>query len=55
MTNQDFIIINRPRRWGKSLNLTMLYSFLTPFDKDNNKKLFEHLYINESEYDDFRQ
>ena len=46
MGNYKKILINRPRRWGKSLNLTMLFSFLTPINKDDNKKLFENLYIN---------
>jgi hypothetical protein len=26
-TNQTYILIARPRRWGKSLNLTMAYYF----------------------------
>ena len=48
--NDDALLITRPRRWGKTLNLNMLKTFFEPdvdengnfdFSKGNkNKKLF---------------
>ena len=38
-------LITRPRRFGKSFNLSMLRYFFSPKEKDRNKKLFENLEI----------
>ena len=39
----DIILITRPRRFGKTLNLSMLYYFLEQKPQDQN--LFEHLNV----------
>ena len=38
-------LLSRPRRFGKTLNMSMLNYFFNIEDKDNNKKLFEGLAI----------
>ena len=40
----------RPRRFGKTLNMSMLKYFFDVKDKEENKKLFENLKIYDSEY-----
>ena len=40
----------RPRRFGKTLNISMLKYFFNVKNKDENKKLFENLEISKSEY-----
>ena len=44
------ILFTRPRRFGKSLNMSMLKYFFDVKNKDENKKLFENLEISKSEY-----
>jgi len=46
------ILFTRPRRFGKSLNMSMLKYFFDVKNKDENKKLFENLEISKSEYFD---
>ena len=43
--NLDLLLILRPRKFGKSLNISMLYSFLIPVNAEINKTLFEGLKI----------
>ncbi len=44
------ILFTRPRRFGKTLNMSMLKYFFDVKDADENKKLFENLYISKSEF-----
>ena len=44
------ILFTRPRRFGKSLNMSMLKYFFDIEKKDENRRLFENLYIFKSEY-----
>ncbi|NCT57729.1 MAG: AAA family ATPase, partial [Legionella sp.] len=37
------ILITRPRRFGKTLNMSMLRYFFDRIDAADNRKLFEHL------------
>ena len=46
------ILFTRPRRFGKSLNMSMLKYFFNIENKDENRKLFENLYISKSKYFD---
>ena len=41
----EVTLLSRPRRFGKTLNMSMLNYFFNIEDKDNNKKLFEGLAI----------
>jgi len=43
-------LFTRPRRFGKTLNISMLRYFFDVKNKDENKKLFEGLNISKSEY-----
>ena len=43
-------LFTRPRRFGKTLNMSMLRYFFDVKDKEENKKLFENLKISNSEY-----
>ena len=43
-------LFTRPRRFGKTLNMSMLKYFFDVKDKEENKKLFENLKIYDSEY-----
>nr|WP_315047016.1 AAA family ATPase [uncultured Leptotrichia sp.] len=43
-------LFTRPRRFGKTLNMSMLRYFFDVKDKEENKKLFENLKIYNSEY-----
>lgn len=42
-------LLSRPRRFGKTLNMSMLNYFFNIEDKDNNKKLFEGLAISNTD------
>ena len=46
------ILFTRPRRFGKSLNMSMLKYFFNIENKNENRKLFENLDISKSEYFD---
>ena len=43
-------LFTRPRRFGKTLNMSMIKSFFDIKNKEENKKLFENLRISNSEY-----
>ena len=43
-------LFTRPRRFGKTLNMSMLKYFFDVKNKDENKNLFEGLNISKSEY-----
>ena len=43
-------LFTRPRRFGKTLNISMLKYFFDIKNKNENKKLFENLEISKSEY-----
>ena len=43
-------LFTRPRRFGKTLNMSMLKYFFDIENKNENKKLFENLKISENEY-----
>ena len=43
-------LFTRPRRFGKTLNMSMLKYFFDVKNKEENKKLFENLKIYNSEY-----
>ena len=43
-------LFTRPRRFGKTLNMSMLKYFFDIKDKEENKKLFENLKVSDSEY-----
>ena len=43
-------LFTRPRRFGKTLNMSMIKYFFDIKDKEENKKLFENLKIYNSEY-----
>jgi len=44
------ILFTRPRRFGKTLNMSMLNYFFNLKKKEENRKLFENLYISKSKY-----
>ena len=44
------ILFTRPRRFGKTLNMSMLNYFFNLKNKEENRKLFENLYISKSKY-----
>ena len=43
-------LFTRPRRFGKTLNMSIIKYFFDIENKDGNKKLFENLKISENEY-----
>ena len=43
-------LFTRPRRFGKTLNLSMLKYFFDIRNAEENRKLFDNLYISKSEY-----
>lgn len=48
--NAKVKLFTRPRRFGKTLTLSMLRYFFDIENKDKNRKLFSELYISNSEY-----
>ena len=50
MNRSKVTLFTRPRRFGKTLNMSMLKYFFDVKDKEENKKLFENLKIYNSEY-----
>lgn len=49
-TGTTRILVTRPRRFGKTLNMSMLKHFFDMRNADENRKLFENLYISKSEF-----
>src|SRR5204863_319388 len=47
----EAMLITRPRRWGKTTNMSMLKYFFSPEGDDENKSMFENLKIGK-EYPD---
>ena len=45
----EVTLLSRPRRFGKTLNMSMLNYFFNIDDKDSNKKLFEGLAISNTD------
>ena len=43
-------LFTRPRRFGKTLNMSMIKSFFDIKNKEENKKLFQNLYIENSDF-----
>ena len=43
-------LFTRPRRFGKTLNMSMLNYFFNLKNKEENRKLFENLYISKNKY-----
>ena len=50
MNRSKVTLFTRPRRFGKTLNMSMLKYFFDVKDKEENKKLFENLKVSNSEY-----
>ena len=50
MNKSKVTLFTRPRRFGKTLNMSMLRYFFDVKDKEENKKLFENLKVSNSEY-----
>ena len=50
MNRSKVTLFTRPRRFGKTLNMSMLKYFFDVKDKEENKKLFENLKVFNSEY-----
>ena len=50
MNKSKVTLFTRPRRFGKTLNMSMLKYFFDVKDKEKNKKLFENLKVSDSEY-----
>ena len=50
MNKSKVTLFTRPRRFGKTLNMSMIKYFFDVKDKEENKKLFENLKIYDSEY-----
>ena len=48
--NVGTVLFSRPRRFGKSLFMSMLDNFFNIDKKEENKNLFDGLYISKSEY-----
>ena len=46
----EVTLFTRPRRFGKTLNMSMLKYFFDIENKEENKKLFSNLYIEKSKY-----
>ena len=44
------LLFTRPRRFGKTLNMSMLKYFFDIKNKEENKKLFQNLYIEKSDF-----
>ena len=43
-------LLNRPRRFGKTINMTTLKYFFDIKNAEENRKLFNNLYIEKSKY-----
>ena len=50
MNKSKVTLFTRPRRFGKTLNMSMLKYFFDVKNKEENKKLFENLKVFDSEY-----
>ena len=50
MNRSKVTLFTRPRRFGKTLNMSMIKYFFDVKDKEENKKLFENLKVSNSEY-----
>jgi len=50
MNKSKVTLFTRPRRFGKTLNMSMLKYFFDVKDKEENKKFFENLKVSDSEY-----
>ena len=50
MNKSKVTLFTRPRRFGKTLNMSMFKYFFDVKDKEENKKLFENLKVSNSEY-----
>ena len=50
MNKSKVTLFTRPRRFGKTLNMSMIKYFFDVKNKEENKKLFENLKIYNSEY-----
>lgn len=50
MNKSKVTLFTRPRRFGKTLNMSMLKYFFDIKNKEENKKLFENLKVSDSEY-----
>ena len=48
----EVTLFTRPRRFGKTLNMSMLNYFLNLKNRKENRNLFEKLYISKSKYMD---
>ena len=48
MGHDKVYLLPRPRRFGKTLNLDMLYCFFDAIEAENNKPLFDNLLITKS-------
>ena len=48
--NSEVKLFTRPRRFGKTLNMSMLKYFFDVRNKEENRKLFENLEVSKSEY-----
>jgi hypothetical protein len=51
----DVLLFPRPRRFGKTLNMSMLYYFFTNKNAIENRKLFDGLWITQSEVFELHQ
>ena len=50
MAKTKVTLFTRPRRFGKTLNMSMLKYFFDVENKEENRKLFEGLKISDSKY-----
>ena len=50
MNKSKVTLFTRPRRFGKTLNMSMIKYFFDVKNKEENKKLFENLKVSDSEY-----
>ena len=46
----EVTLFTRPRRFGKTLNMSMLKYFFNIEEKESNRKLFDNLYISRSDF-----
>ena len=47
-------LFTRPRRFGKTLNMSMIKYFFDVENSEENRKLFDNLYISKTEYMDYQ-